>query len=471
MPQRVSNVLGISHEAFDSEGAFDAFVDVDSLFYIDPRLLDRAETPELKGSRERVTKYFEGIIHLLEASQKPLDLFWRKAWKQLVFREPPYVGLGYSSNKKTGSGIGLGLARKLTVTASQIVAAGIKDPLIFELVGLLEYGIGADRISDMTASIIMPDLLRFSERVARNLGVSSRQIDFRGEVFELLYNPKDKKPIVLVPSEMLTPLPVAFGFDDIDSVVSHNTALRDQVNRLIGSAWAENGRVSKRELRDVILGNPDLLRDIIKRYRDRHPEKYDFANDPAGEVIWFDASQQYATRYPLDLRSQGPVTARNILETVTNICTRFQTLVQDNGLFHLLYDEDKNLKNERAAQLLFFGIADAYCAANDLDLSRETNAGRGPVDFKVSKGYQARVTVEVKYSANKQLCHGFTTQLPIYNRAERTEHSIFLIIKTAEKPPVLERIKRLHKEETEKGNRVPKVIIVDGRYMPPGSKA
>ena len=47
---------------------------------------------------------------------------------------------------------------------------------------------------------------------------------------------------------------------------------------------------------------------------------------------------------------------------------------------------DQNPRHERFAQLLFYAIAAAYCEANDIDVSPESDAGAGPVDFKLSSG-------------------------------------------------------------------------------------
>jgi hypothetical protein len=78
--------------------------------------------------------------------------------------------------------------------------------------------------------------------------------------------------------------------------------------------------------------------------------------------------------------------------------------------------------------LLFFGIANAYCEANDLDISRESNGGRGPVDFKFSKGYELRVVVEVKLTSNNSLLHGLKEQLVTYAKAEKTNRGVYLVI-------------------------------------------
>ena len=60
-----------------------------------------------------------------------------------------------------------------------------------------------------------------------------------------------------------------------------------------------------------------------------------------------------------------------------------------------------------------------YCDANDFDITPEADGGAGPVDFKISKGYQYRVVVEMKLSSNSNLVHGFEVQLPEYQKAEK----------------------------------------------------
>lgn len=128
----------------------------------------------------------------------------------------------------------------------------------------------------------------------------------------------------------------------------------------------------------------------------------------------------------------------------------------------LLYEASGKPKHESAAQKLFYGIGDTYCEANDLDLSRESNAGRGPVDFKVSKGYSTRVVVEAKLTTNPQLLHGFTTQLAEYQKAEKTSTSVYLVIDVGGPTKRINAFTRLLKQSETDGQRVPLVIFVDG---------
>ena len=472
MARRYSDVFKVSHEALIQEGALDAFVDIDSPFHIDPYLLRTVSVPELAPSYQRFRQHFEEVLHLLDASQHPYDRMFREAVRKLRFRELPNVSLGYSKNSVSGSGIGRELAINLANTASQIMAAGIKDPVIFELVGLFEERIGADRISDMTIRIILPDLLRFSQRVAQNLGIVTRDFNYRQDAFALPFDNTTYQPVVLVPTELLRDLPVAEDWSDVDRICVYNEQLRRAVNQIIGLTWKHaTKKVKKRDLKAALMAYPELLQDLIDQYNAKPANPYDFDNDPLGIMTWHDIAREYAGNFPLDFGIDGVLSPTQLLDLVRTICDHFRHLVEFNGLNRLLYDDRGKVRHETFAQLLFYGIADAYCQANDLDLSREPNAGRGPVDFKISRGYRARVTVEVKYSSNPHLRRGYTTQLSIYNQADRTKHSIYLIIRTKQSTKVIDALRRLRTEKAEQGSRVPDIFVVDGRIKPSASRA
>jgi hypothetical protein len=471
MAQSVSEVFAVSKKLLTKEGALDCFVDIDSRFYIDPYLLRSVSTPELASSYNRLRTHFEKVISLLVATKQTGDRFWREANRLLTFKELPYVGLGYSKTDTQGSAIGRRLAQELVETAKEIVDAGVRDPVIFELVGLFEDGIGADRISDMVARVILQDLLRFTNRITTKLKITrTTEVEYNTTKFLVPYH---RRPILFVPREILTPLPVAYEWYDIDIVCRHNEELRRRVNQIIGNTWKQatnRNRVRKRDLRSVLLNVPDVLRDLVVLYQQKPIKKYDFQRDPAGELIWHDVSRHYAETYPLNLSTYAPVDQNNIVNVVESICEQFTILVEDNGLFKIFYDDARNLRHERFAQLLFYGVADSYCKANDLDLSREPNAGRGPVDFKLSRGYGARVNVEVKYSSNPMLLSGYARQLPTYDEAEKAYHSIYLIIRTTESTKAIDRVLKSRQKALSSGKRAPGVFVVDGRYRVSASK-
>ncbi|MCY4467021.1 MAG: hypothetical protein OXE46_15930 [Chloroflexi bacterium] len=469
----ISSYLSIDSSLLEDTGAYNGFVDQDTKVFVDPRLLKTTRAPELQDSYASVRKHFAGIVKLLAKSQNYSDIFWRQAKRNLRFNEERGLCIGYASESTAGSGIGSMLQTQLLTTAKIIIDAGIIDPEMFELLGLFEEGIGADRISDMIANIIMPNLLAYSERIFKELGIDSvyRKVH-NGKEYWLPSGPTSGIPIILVPTDVLNELPVAHSYEDIPRVVRFNEDLRAHLNGLIGDVWG-NRPPPKSAYKRAILRDPSILAELIKIYRRMNPEPYDFEVDPLGLRSWYDQAKQFVTDYPLALALPANPTANDVIKVVQKICQHFKQLVENNGLYKLLYRDRacRNPKHEEAAQALFFGVADGYCRANNLDLSPESNSGRGPVDFKISAGYRNRILIELKLSSNKRLVHGFAVQLQEYQKAEHTEHSIFLVIDVGgcTKQRWAE-FSNVYSDAKSSGEPVPTLIRVDGKRKPPASK-
>jgi len=197
---------------------------------------------------------------------------------------------------------------------------------------------------------------------------------------------------------------------------------------------------------------------------------YDFSIDPAGEYVWLSTAREYVEKYPLSL-AEVPLKTIDDVQTVTKtICNRFKTLIEDNGLSKLLYNSNGTPKHESAAQLLFYGIADSYCNANDIDLTKEGNNGRGPVDFKLSRGASDKVIVETKLTSNSQLRHGIEIQLPIYMKQEKTKQAIYLIIDTGH-PKALENFITFYNELDKEIKAKISYLVIDATTKLSASKA
>ena len=57
-------------------------------------------------------------------------------------------------------------------------------------------------------------------------------------------------------------------------------------------------------------------------------------------------------------------------------------------------------RSEENVQLLFKGILDEHCRANNIDFTHDVNQGMGPVDFRFSSEYSNRVLLEAKLAKN-----------------------------------------------------------------------
>ena len=98
---------------------------------------------------------------------------------------------------------------------------------------------------------------------------------------------------------------------------------------------------------------------------------------------------------------------------------------------------------------------------NGFDISCEADEGRGPVDFKLSKG-DDKTIVEVKLSSSKQYLHGYEIQLKEYATAEKTQNMIYLLVDLGN-PRRIENILRIHEENKKNNIQCPMLIIVDAK--------
>ncbi len=199
-PVTISEHFGLARDDIQSAGALDATMAMDTRLFIDPLLLGTSAQAEIKNSADTYRGRFESIIKLLESSVVRGDVAWRNAIRLMQFREVPATCLGYGKAGISGSGFGPELIDHLAQTGKEIVDFGVRDPDLFSLLALFEEGIGADRISDMTTSVILPDLIRFTERLCTKLRIPTAQQILAKGMFSgsLPINPFGTKPAPLL---------------------------------------------------------------------------------------------------------------------------------------------------------------------------------------------------------------------------------------------------------------------------------
>ena len=473
MPRRYHEALGVTEGALRRYGVFNGFTDLDSQFYVDPRLLDRTRVPEFKGAGERFTKHFKDVLRLLKAAKMPGDLMWTKAVQRLQFREVTHTGLGYGAAGVQGSGVGPGLAAKLAATVKELVDAGITDPAIFDLVGLFQDGYGPDRLSDTVVRLALPELLKYNERVVTRLKLPTTVVTIDGRKANLPYDKQADRWFLLLPESILTALPIAADYSDIERVCRHNADLRAYVNGQLGTMWKDAlSAMNKRDVASMLVEAPRIAKDIMAAYAESSVESYDFREDPNCELRWHKAGREAAAANPvkLQLPKNRPVTRADVVAVVTTICESFKHLVENCGVSEVLRDDGDKPRIERVSQRLFLCVADSYCRNADLDLTPEANAGSGPVDFKVSSGYEGRVLVELKRSNNPNLEHGYDKQLKRYKQAEQTSDAFYVIIDYGDRDAIIKRIIRRSKMAEKAGKPFSRVIRINAQKQASASK-
>ena len=463
MAQSFADYYGIDPALFASTGALDPILDVDTRLFIDPTFLRLTTVPELIDSYAKLVSHFEDVLKVIRNISDENDRFWRHADTMLTFPEIKGLCIGYATKGTSGSGMGPAIRHRLLDSITQIVHAGVQDPAIFEIVGAFEDDVGPDRISDMVAKIIITDLVAYTQRVCSDCGIPMENVSLGKDMptEDLPINPITRLPVILVPRELLNDLPVADTYSDIQWIASRNAEIREQLNKIIGSSWHKVTLAERKEAtRKTFIESPNVLAAVLEAYKSATPAFYDFEDDPSGEVIWYKVAKDVANAIGLALSLSKAPDIDEVEQVALTICKHFATLIENNQLCDLLYDKNGKAKHESAAQKLFLGIADAYCKANNLDLSPESNSGRGPVDFKLSSGYEGRVLVEIKLTSNGQLEHGFTKQLPIYQAAENAPRGILLVIDNGGASEA--RLKKFSETVRDAGANAPRVMWVDG---------
>lgn len=450
----------IDREVLKKSGALDIVLNIDTPYFIDPALLRITNIPEFIGASSEIEKYFNQIVVLVKNTSSEKDMYWKRADDLLNFKEIKGTCLGYSNNSTSGNAIGKELRKKIIETIKELLKSGTIDPLIFELLGVFQEKIGCDRISDLVTFIIKDEIENYTKEVLSKLGITC--VNERGFVV----NPYNGEEILLLPMEILTPLPVAESFEDIDFCCSENRRVRDAINQYID--MGSRNKLKKEEIYSLMVSNPEFRDLLTELYRNTNPNVYDFRSDPVGLQIWHSESQKIVREFPQDLKK--PRNNKELLQLVVCICNKFKMLVENNGLWHMLYDDKDKAKHESAAQLLYFGIADSYCAANDIDISREVNNGQGPADFKLSAGYNKKIVVEVKLTSNTQLLHGIAKQLPIYMKQENTDKAVYLIIDNSDHKG-LERFQEYYNKLSKSEKSKIPYILIDGNRQASASKA
>jgi hypothetical protein len=117
------------------------------------------------------------------------------------------------------------------------------------------------------------------------------------------------------------------------------------------------------------------------------------------------------------------------LGIIASIIRQYKLFIEQQGGWYLLWERPGDDKPEHAAQLLFRGLAQSYCRANNISVDAEVNLGRGPVDFKFSNGYLMRAHLEVKKMHNGKFWNSLEAQLAAYMASDEVHDGWFVAIR------------------------------------------
>jgi hypothetical protein len=469
-PTLFSAYFGVSSQALAAVGLIDPFLDVDMPLFIDPVLLEKSGNKTINTTAiARFRRHFEILVRMLNISKAENDAAWKAARRQLDLSEPPENGLGYGGGSRSGSSRPEDIREAILRTSKEIITLGASDPEMISLMGFFEEDVGPDTISDMTTTVIIEDLAAITEGFCMANGVPLFSFDIgTSHMLPKFVDPKGRPaPIVLVPEDIVRDLPIANDWSDIERAAMENARIRDRVNRFLGGIVRPTVADRKHALRSAALGSStdfDFFLAAVKANVSNYDPNLDVLGYYRLKAIVANGfpDLKQATSYDLKLGSN------EIMRVVKDTIAQFKRHVEAGNLWEELWVGSKP-KKERASQLIYYAIADAFCKANDLDISPEANMGGGPIDFKFSSGYEARVLVEMKRSGGT-VVHGYEKQLEFYKTASQTEFGVFVIIDYGDLGNKLNEVRRIRDERLKKGERASEIVVIDATRKASASK-
>jgi hypothetical protein len=482
---RYSDAAGISPG--DSDDWFNPVLEQDTPLYIDPYLIFDDADPIWTGAYDDVVRFFETAASLvLDAGGQENTPAWRKAVRFLRFPEPHELALGVALGSPRGAGTGEKFAKEIAKVLALVGTSRVEKLSSIAGFALFCDGIGVDRISDIVANILKSRLIAYTQAVNERHGVATEAVrvehadwdssraTWKSEEVELYPNPATGGGVLLVPKRFLKDIPRIEPEEFWDwAELTQSSVLRDDLNYDLSESLTQSEKL--KAARKLALVRPEIAISYIDRVSDEKHSPYDARRDPHGLIHWYeDALGALESVAPDSPSKTAPTDPDDFFDWVVSLAEDFRFAIEETDAWRILWDDTLSRhRPERIAQAMASVMWRTQCKTANVDLNKETNVGRGPVDFKFSQGWQRRVLVEMKYIGSSHFSSGAEKQLPQYQRSEEIDFGIYLAIGFADADFERNRV-RLVEETCEaistQLDKTIRLVVVDARPKKSASK-
>jgi hypothetical protein len=481
-----SDFFDVRKTDLNKYGAFNISLLADLPLFVDPFLLFNSKIPKYQGLHDRIIEYLR-FLKDKSASGQDLDAALLDAW--YMFPEVEQNWLGFSVKGNRGHGLGKKFAGALHTNLGKIFGSfgteNVTRGSHLEKLCLIREGVGRDNISDFTNNLIHEYLLQYTQTFAvrhidpalrRKVAVSKVRFNYESEtwesaIFDLPWYLNNY--VLLTPKDMLTKDDTWINKTDlIDNFQSIPDAIPNgQLRSLISNYFRKMlPRSPKRkDEREAAFRTIQRFPELVDFYIKRKEDTGDQAESIANERVAF-SQKLYLEQFReltelLRRQTEFYATAGNSYYDAYQRVLFFKDVVENKGGHRIFYVDGEPLEREEDLHILYR----MTWFATTSDVTREANDGRGPADFKISKGSEDKTLVEFKLAKNSQLERNLANQTAIYEKASDAKTSIKVIVyfSAAER----KRVEGILKKLKLAGDR--DVILVDARKdnKPSGSKA
>lgn len=491
----ISDYFGVDAEVFNEYGALNISIVNDLPLFIDPFLLFHSDKPEYVELHEAIITY---LVFLRDrASAGTVNEGELRNW--YCFKEVKQNWLGFSVSGNGGAGLGTDFARNLHANLNVIFPnfgeEQITESSHLEKVCLVSDGVGRDNISDFTTNLIKDFLCKYTEAFAaahlppnavREVWVERARFNYQTQAWS---RARYKLPwvngdyVILSPKDMLTRDENWINKDDlIDGFENIPTAIPDvqlrssvfnyfetELKRRPKQPGRKQPEPTQKERAQAAVATMRKFPEIIDYYIRLKEQQGDDASDVSAEKVlaieYMFIEQLRALQALLVSDTKFYEIGKSTYEEAHARLAYLKDVIENKGGHRFFYN-DKGVPIEREKdlhvlyRLVWFGTPS--------DFGAEANDGRGPVDFKISRGTE-KTLVEMKLAKNSKLAKNLEKQVEIYQKASDARSGIKAIIYfTATE---LAKVKKILKDL--KLTDSPDVVLIDARRdnKPSASKA
>lgn len=423
--------LSNEYSSVKYEECFDPILIADTELFVDPFSVFDEKEGVFADSFNKIIRFFNEGFKLAAACPNRQGVLYKKLETMMTFPEVNEIGLGYSDSN-AGSGASKWFRNQIIDSIYGSIARGFQEFRHFEEIGIFEKGIGCDRISDITCNILKEEIILYTQDICRKHNIPLTTVKMKKIRFDfnhlrwvdgfvdLPYNNVKNRGILLIPKRFLNDLPTinSDGFKDY-IWDNKNETLRNDLN------YSIKADLDKEAIMDIARRYPQWVKEYETKEEDKGYKSYDLSKDKKGVYSWASEDvQEYIKNHLFQFSD-----SETFSECIFSICESFKNFIENEKGYTLLWNDDSNKpKPESALQTLMYGFTKSYGMFLNIDITRESNAGSGPVDFKYSQGYHKRVLIETKLVSNSKYWNGLKKQLPKYMLAEGIEKGIFILV-------------------------------------------
>ena len=443
-----SDFFDVDEDVVESYGAVNISLINDMPLFVDPFLLFNSDKEEYQKIHNDIISY---LLFLQEQADKypapPLGML--HTW--YLFSEVKQTWLGFSTEGNSGKGLGRDFAKSLHHGLQSIFKDFGKETITksshLEKLCLISPLVGRDKISDFTTNFTKKYILEYTANFAKIYLDPTQCKKFVVPKVEFNFNTHTWKAeeyvlpcyngdyVLLTPRDILTRDDTFINRSDMINNLQNiapaveNASLRFALNQyltdILPKKKKEMSKTEKEKAATALIEEyPELIDHYIKYKEDTEEEATSISKQLVSEVKLLLNDQLQELAKLLSTNTEFYLSSGNSHNEAYSRVMFLKSVIEDMDGYRLFYVNGKPLRRENDLQIMYRLV----WYATDYDVNREVNNGRGPVDFKISKGSRDSTLVEFKLASNTKLKKNLENQVEIYKKANCTNRAIKVIL-------------------------------------------